>query len=412
MPTSALARLSRTALSLFRGRRLLGGGGAAVDPEALAALVGSIGQLKGVAMKVGQIFSYIDVALPEELRTALSALQTSSPSMPFDRVTAILKEDLGPRAEVLLVGLEPVPVAAASIGQVHRGVLPDGAQVAVKVRYPDVDEAIVSDFRPAALGTRLASILAPGARVEGMIAEARERFLSECDQPRSAPVRVEDVARCGSRSVVMHLEVGAKGPETSFVTGAFVLNDPLARQILAVLPPVIRMTPETEQGVPSFFENIQFITREVETDRPGSEVVLLRMADVIFIQILRAYLARVPDDGGGFLGALRDPSTAAALGAMHHRAEVPWTVASLAKEVGLSRSVFAARFTQLVGEPPLGYLTRLRMQKAATLLREGATLAKASQLTGYASEASFSHAFRQWAGDAPGVWRRKQPPLA
>ena len=221
------------------------------------------------------------------------------------------------------------------------------------------------------------------------------------DHPRSAPVHVDDVAQCGSRSVIMQLEVGAKGPETSFVTGAFVLEDPLARQILAVLPPVIRMRPEAEQGGPSFLENIQFITREVETDRPGSEVVLLRMADVIFIQILRAYLARVPDEGGGFLRALRDPGTAAALGAMHHRPEAPWTVASLAKEVGLSRSVFAARFTQLVGEPPLGYLTRLRMQKAALLLREGSTLAKTSLLTGYASEASFSHAFRQWAGVAP-----------
>jgi AraC-like DNA-binding protein len=227
------------------------------------------------------------------------------------------------------------------------------------------------------------------------------------DHPRSNPVHVDDVAQCGSRNVVMQLKVGAKGPETSFVTGAFVLEDPLARQILAVLPPVIRMTPEAEQGVPSFLENIQFITREVEGDRPGSEIVLLRMADVIFIQILRAYLARVPDDGAGFLGALRDPSTAAALGAMHHRAEVPWTVASLAEEVGLSRSVFAARFTQLVGEPPLGYLTRLRMQKAAILLREGATLAKASHLTGYASEASFSHAFRQWAGVAPGTYRKQ-----
>jgi len=132
------------------------------------------------------------------------------------------------------------------------------------------------------------------------------------------------------------------------------------------------------------------------------------MADVIFIQILRAYLARVPDDGGGFLGALRDPSTAAALAAMHHRAEAPWTVASLAEEVGLSRSVFAARFTQLVGEPPLGYLTRLRMQKAATLLRDGASLTEASRLTGYASQASFGHAFRQWAGVAPGTYR-KQP---
>lgn len=233
------------------------------------------------------------------------------------------------------------------------------------------------------------------------------------DHARSSSVRFDDVARCDSRSAVMQLEVGAKGPETSFVTGCFVLDDPLVQRILAVLPPLIRMRPDEEQGGPSFLENIQFITREVETDRPGSEIVLLRMADVIFIQILRAYLSRVPDDGGGFLGALRDPSTAAALGAMHHRAEVPWTVASLAKEAGLSRSVFAARFTQLVGEPPLGYLTRLRMQKAATLLREGATLAKASHMTGYASEASFSHAFRQWSGVAPGVWRRKlKPPPA
>ncbi len=233
------------------------------------------------------------------------------------------------------------------------------------------------------------------------------------DNPRSVPARVEDVARCGSRSAVMHLEVGAKGPETSFITGAFVLDDPLARQLLAVLPPVIRMTPEAEQGGPSFFENIQFITREVETDRPGSEIVLLRMADVIFIQILRAYLARVPDDGGGFLGALRDPGTAAARGALHPRAAEPGAGGARAQVVGLSRSVFAARFTQLVGEPPLGYLTRLRMQKAAMLLREGATLAKASQLTGYASEASFSHAFRQWSGVSPGVWRRKfQPPPA
>lgn len=232
------------------------------------------------------------------------------------------------------------------------------------------------------------------------------------DSPRSPTVNVNDVAQCGSRSVVMQLEVGANGPETSFITGAFVLDDPLARQILSVLPPVIRMTPETEQSVPSFFENLQFITREVQSDRPGSEVVLLRMADVIFIQILRAYLGRVPDDSGGFLGALRDPSTAAALGAMHDRAEMPWTVASLAKEVGLSRSVFAARFTQLVGEPPLGYLTRLRMQKASTLLREGATLAKASQLTGYASEASFSHAFRQWAGMTAGEYRRQSREVA
>jgi AraC-like DNA-binding protein len=226
--------------------------------------------------------------------------------------------------------------------------------------------------------------------------------------PRSPTASFEELSRCAERpdSNVMRIEVGRSGPETTFVTGAFILDDPLATPIVATLPPLIRITPDDEQAVPSFIQNVQFIAREVETARPGSEIVLLRMADVIFIQILRAYLARAPDAGGGFLGALRDPGTAAALGAMHLRTEAPWTVASLAAEAGLSRSVFAARFTQLVGEPPLAYLTRLRMQKAAALLREGATLAQASRLTGYASEASFSHAFRQWSGVAPGAWRR------
>ena len=230
------------------------------------------------------------------------------------------------------------------------------------------------------------------------------------DQPKSTAKGFAELMRCAAKPSphVLHLEIGTQGPETTIVTGAFVLDDPLATPILATLPPLLLLKPDAQETAPSCLENLRFITREVEGNRPGSEIVLLRMADVMFIQILRAYLASLPDDGRpGFLGALRDPNTATALDAMHRRCEAPWTVASLAKEVGLSRTVFAARFTQLVGEPPLGYLTRLRMQKAATLLREGATLAKASQLTGYASEASFSHAFRQWAGVAPGAWRRK-----
>lgn len=237
------------------------------------------------------------------------------------------------------------------------------------------------------------------------------------DHPRSATESFDELAQCAARpdSIVLHINAGnyagkntaRKGPETTFITGAFVLDDPLARPILATLPPFIRMAPDGEHAVPSFLENIRFITGEVEQGRPGSEIVLLRMADVIFIQILRACLARLADDGGGLLGALRDPNTAAAIAAMHRRPEAPWTVASLAKEAGVSRSVFAARFTQLVGEPPLAYLTGLRMQKATALLRDGATLAKVSRLTGYSSEASFSYAFRQWSGIAPGAWRKK-----
>lgn len=218
----------------------------------------------------------------------------------------------------------------------------------------------------------------------------------------------DELARCSPQRApgTFHVTLGSTGPETTIITGAFVLDDPSIRPLIAALPPLLRLVPDAEQ-IPSFLENIQFIARELGSDRPGGEIVLLRMADVLFIQILRAYLTRLPDDGGGFLGALRDPSIAAALGAIHRRSEAPWTVASLAEEVGLSRSVFAARFAQLVGEPPLGYLMRVRMQRAASLLRDGATLATVSRPTGYGSEASFSHAFRQWSGVAPGAYRKQ-----
>ena len=128
--------------------------------------------------------------------------------------------------------------------------------------------------------------------------------------------------------------------------------------------------------------------------------MLTRMVDVVFVQVLRAYIEGLPEGAEGFLGALRDPSVSSALALIHRQPGEQWTVGSLAAKVGVSRSTLAARFTQLVGEPPLGYLTRVRMQKATMLLREGATLAKTSQMTGYSSEASFSYAFRQWAGVA------------
>lgn len=187
VPTSSLGRLGRTASVMLRGGRLLrrrghAGDEAPMDPAALRAIVASIGQLKGVAMKMGQIMSYMDdVALPEELRAALSVLQTHSQPMPFERVHAIVAAELGARAPALLAQMAHAPVAAASIGQVHRAALPDGAAVAVKVQYPDIAAAIASDFRPAAIGTRLAGLFYPGAKVDAMVREARDRFLQECD---------------------------------------------------------------------------------------------------------------------------------------------------------------------------------------------------------------------------------------
>jgi predicted unusual protein kinase regulating ubiquinone biosynthesis (AarF/ABC1/UbiB family) len=191
LPTTTLRRLGRTGATGLRiGRAMLasqrGGADTEIDVESIAKIVSSIGQLKGITMKVGQIMSYIDVALPDELRDALSVLQTHAQPMPIEAVQAILRQELGSLADDLLTDLEPEPIAAASIGQVHRSRLPSGERVAVKVQYPEVERAIESDFKPAAIGKMVSAIVYPGARIDDFIAEARARFLEECDYVHEA----------------------------------------------------------------------------------------------------------------------------------------------------------------------------------------------------------------------------------
>jgi predicted unusual protein kinase regulating ubiquinone biosynthesis (AarF/ABC1/UbiB family) len=191
VPTSVLGRFGRTASTLVRAARAArrSKNGAADDPpeldaDALASIVASVGELKGIAMKAGQLMSYIDVALPEELRDALSALQTHASPMPVTDVASILRRELGARAGELLDTLDPVPLAAASIGQVHRARLVRNGtahEVVVKVQYPQVEDAIKADFRPGMVGTAIASMIYPQANVASFLAEARARFLEECD---------------------------------------------------------------------------------------------------------------------------------------------------------------------------------------------------------------------------------------
>jgi predicted unusual protein kinase regulating ubiquinone biosynthesis (AarF/ABC1/UbiB family) len=189
LPTSSLGRLGRTALAGLRGGRLAWrskGAEAALDVDALAAIVTSVGQLKGVAMKAGQLLSYLDLPLPPELRSALAVLQTHSPSMPFERVTEIVTRELGAHAPPLLARMDPAPAAAASIGQVHRSALPDGTGVAVKVQYPDIETAIKNDFRSAAVATSFVGLLIPRGNVDGIVGEVRRAILEECDYEREA----------------------------------------------------------------------------------------------------------------------------------------------------------------------------------------------------------------------------------
>ena len=149
--------------------------------EAMARLVSRLGELKGVAMKIGQIFSYIDPTMPEEMRAMLAVLQTSSQASPWPAIETTLREAFGPRTDELLARLDRAPIAVASIAQVHRAELT--GPVAVKIRHPGIVDALRHDFATARSGAAFGSLLVPGAAgtVASNVEEASTAVLEECD---------------------------------------------------------------------------------------------------------------------------------------------------------------------------------------------------------------------------------------
>ena len=152
---------------------------------------------------------------------------------------------------------------------------------------------------------------------------------------------------------------------------------------------------------------LRFMAAEAREPRLGGETVITRLADILVIQAIRSWIEQDPAAQTGWLGALRDPQIGRAISLIHRDPARTWTVASLADEVAMSRSAFAARFAELVGEPPMHYVTRWRMHAAVTWLREDdATLGELALRLGYQSEAAFSRAFKRFMGLSPGAVRR------
>ena len=136
--------------------------------------------------------------------------------------------------------------------------------------------------------------------------------------------------------------------------------------------------------------------------------MITRLADILVIQAIRAWIAHDPSARSGWLGALRDPQIGRAIALVHRDPGRTWTLASLAGAVGMSRSAFSARFTELVGEPAMHYVARAKMHAATTWLKEErATLGELAGRLGYESEAAFSRAFKRLIGVAPGAARRR-----
>jgi AraC-like DNA-binding protein len=206
-------------------------------------------------------------------------------------------------------------------------------------------------------------------------------------------------------SILRH---GGGGAPSTLVCGIISFADPAAKQLIRLLPPVIHTDGATAPSKTWISDTLRLMAAEVGQLRPGGEAVTTRLADILVIQAIRAWIEADPAAQTGWLGALQDPHIGRAIVAVHRHPGHPWTVASLANAAAMSRSAFAARFTQLVGEPAVQYLTRWRMHVALARLQQGpATIRELATQFGYGSEAAFSHAFKRVIGVSPGAVRHR-----
>src|ERR1035437_1725630 len=208
-----------------------------------------------------------------------------------------------------------------------------------------------------------------------------------------------------NRSNVIHYAGG--GVPTTVISGWFSFGQMSVKPLKRLLPELILIKADQAQTL-ALHATLQLLASEMAEPAPGSEVMVNRLADILFIQCVRAHIASSSKScKTGWLRAIFDPKIGAALKAMHERVENPWTVESLAASAGMSRSAFALRFKELLGETPLEYLTNWRMYKATGLMQEGdKKLFEVAKSVGYDSDAAFSKAFKRVLGVAPREYRR------
>lgn len=204
---------------------------------------------------------------------------------------------------------------------------------------------------------------------------------------------------------LMRLEYGGGGAATRLVCG-YVGADVRRHPLLDALPAVFVLDLNGKPCAEFVAASFRYAAREVASGRAGSETVLAKLSELLFVEAVRSYAESQPAERKGWLAGLRDGPVGRALALMHAEPARPWTTDELAARVAMSRSAFAERFTQLVGMPPISYLTGWRMQVAASRLREThRTIAQIAAELGYESEASFTRAFKRAQRISPGRYR-------
>jgi len=200
---------------------------------------------------------------------------------------------------------------------------------------------------------------------------------------------------------------GGGGAVTRLVCGYLACDSFLFDTVLAALPHLMIVNMREGPSARWLSSSIEFSLAESAAQRAGGVTMLAKLSELMFVEAIRRHIETLPPEQVGWLAGLRDRFVGKSLALMHAKPAHAWTVEELASAVGLSRSALADRFTDLLGQPPMQYLTRWRLQLAANLLRSGArTVAAVAAEVGYDSEAAFSRAFKRELGVAPAAWRR------
>ncbi len=220
---------------------------------------------------------------------------------------------------------------------------------------------------------------------------------------RAKPLRIMDIDRLSPRLGVVRHGSRAK-PLSTMICGNFTVSRPRLGSVLELLPPVLLLKPTADGG---WLEAIlRRMVTEFALERPGQRVALSRLTEVLFVEVLRSWIASLSPGQGGWLGAISDPHIGPALKLIHENPERPWTLSDLGQRVGLGRSVFSARFTKLVGQSMHRYVIERRMAEAAFLLETSdEPIARIAGKVGYETAAAFSKLFHRYHGVSPGRYR-------
>ena len=221
------------------------------------------------------------------------------------------------------------------------------------------------------------------------------------------PVPGADVIVPPENEGLSTVRLGGNGARTRVICGFLGCEQGENNPVISTLPASLRLNVESGGAAEWIRTTFQYAADEIAAGRPGSGTVLAKLSELMFVEAVRRYAESLPEEETGWLAGLRDPYVARALALFHGRIDHNWTVDELVREVGLSRSALADRFTRLIGQAPMQYLASWRMQVAAQSLRTTKdSLAQIAEAVGYESEAAFSRAFKKAFGKAPATWRR------